>query len=88
MNFHLHRSTETSVGAGVAAAIALAALTMLASGFLPDGDAQLSSGGLGLAATLDRLGFAYAFAYGEVMQAASDAVRTRVVKSLPGATAI
>jgi hypothetical protein len=88
MNFHLHGPTETSPGAGVAAAIALAALALLAGGFLPDDDAPQSPGEQGLVATLGRLGFAHAFAYGEVMQAASDAVLTRVIKSLPGQAAI
>jgi hypothetical protein len=79
MNFYLHRPTETTLGAGVAAAIALGAVAMLASGFLPDDDAPPPSGEQGLAATFDRLGFSHAFAYGEVMQAASDAMRTRVI---------
>lgn len=83
MNFHLHRPTETTLGAGVAAAIALAALAMLASSFQPDDDAPPSSGEQDLVATLDRLGFSHAFAYGEVMQAASDAVRTRVIRPSP-----
>jgi hypothetical protein len=88
MNFHLHRSTETSIGAGVATALALAALAMLAGGLLPDDDAPQSSGEQGLVATLDRLGFAHAFAFEEVVQAASSAVRNRVVKALPRQTLI
>ena len=83
MNCHLHRPTETTLGAGIAAAIALGAVAMLASGFLPDDDAPPPSGEQGLAATFDRLGFSHAFAYGEVMQAASDAVRTRVIGPSP-----
>jgi len=83
MNFHLHRPTETTLGAGIAAAIALGAVAMLASGFLPDDDSPPSSGEHDLVATLDRLGFSHAFAYGEVMQAASDAVRTRVIGPSP-----
>jgi hypothetical protein len=83
MNFHLHSPTETSLGALAAAAIALAAVAMLAGGFLPEDDAAQSSDEQGLVATLDRLGFAHAFAFDEVVQAASSAVRTRVSKALP-----
>jgi hypothetical protein len=81
MNFHLHSPAETSPGAIAAAVIALAALAMLAGGFLPEDDAPQSSGEQGLVATLDRLGFAHAFAFDEVVQAASSAVRTRVISS-------
>jgi hypothetical protein len=83
MNFHLHRPTETTLGAGVATALALAALAMLASSFQSDDDAPPPSGEHDLASTFDRLGFSHAFAYSEVMQAASDAVLTRVIRPSP-----
>jgi hypothetical protein len=88
MHFHLASASDTVLGTVVAAAIALVALAMLTGGLLPDGDAPPSSGEHGLAATLDRLGFAHAFAFGEVMQAASDAVRSRVIESLPSQAAL
>jgi hypothetical protein len=74
MSFDLHHPTDTTLGTGVAVAIAVSGLAILVGGFSPDGDEVLQARGHRLAATLDRLGFAHAFAYGEVLQAASDAV--------------
>ena len=74
MNFDLHHPTETTLGAGAAAAITVSGLAILLGGFPPDGDDVLQARGQRLASTLDRLGFAHAFAYGEILQAAADAV--------------
>ena len=74
MSFDLHHPTETTLGTGVAFAITVSGLAILLGGFAPDGDDVLQARGQRLASTLDRLGFAHAFAYGEVLQAASDAV--------------
>ena len=75
MNFDLRHPSETTLGAGAVAAIAASGLAILVAGFVPEGDSVLQARAQRLASTLDRLGFAHAFAYGEVLQAASDAVR-------------
>jgi hypothetical protein len=74
MNFDLHHPTETTLGAGAAAGITVSGLAILLGGFPPDGDDVLQARGQRLASTLDRLGFAHAFAYGEILQAAADAM--------------
>ena len=74
MSFDLHHPTDTTFGTGVAVAITVSGLAILLGGFAPDGDEVLQTRGHRLAATLDRLGFAHAFAYGEILQAASDAI--------------
>ncbi len=75
MRFELHRPTETAVGAGVAGAITVSGIAILLGGFGPEGDGMPASPGQRLASTLEQLRFAHAFAYGEVLQAASEAVR-------------
>lgn len=75
MRFELHRPTETAVGAGVAGAITVSGIAILLSGFGPEGDGMLAAPGHALASTLEQLRFAHAFAYGEVLQAATEAVR-------------
>ena len=74
MRFDLHRPTETAVGAGVATAISVSGIAILLSGFGPDGDGMLLARGQRLASTLEQLRFAHAFAYGEVLRAASEAM--------------
>jgi hypothetical protein len=78
MIFELHHPTETTLGAGAAAAIVVSGLAILLGGFPPDGGDVLQARGQRLASTLDRLGFAHAFAYGEILQAAADAMYVSV----------
>lgn len=74
MDINAHGRTEAALGAGFAMLVAVAGLAMLATGFLSEGADALVAERQQLEVAFDYLGFARAFAYGDVMQAAGDAL--------------
>lgn len=83
MNFNSHGQLDNLLGTGIAAAIALAGLTLLVNGFVADDDDATLGQWEHVEAMLERLSFARVFAYGEVIQAAADALSPRVPDRLP-----